>query len=38
LEVKYTDNAKDSQCITIPENIELFHMMINPPDAPTEGT
>jgi hypothetical protein len=37
-EVKYTDKAKEVQCITIPENIELCQMIIKPPDAPTEGT
>jgi hypothetical protein len=38
VEVKCTERAKDSQCMTNPEKIELFQIIIKPPEAPTEGT
>jgi hypothetical protein len=38
VEVKWTERAKGSQCITMPEKIELFHMTIKPPEDPLDGT
>jgi hypothetical protein len=29
--------AKDSQCITMPENTELSQIIIKPPEAPLDG-
>jgi hypothetical protein len=37
VEEKCTDTAKGSQCIIIPEKIELSQIIIRPPDAPSEG-
>ena len=38
MEVSFTPIAKDSEKILTPENIELIHTVIRPPEVPTEGT